>query len=444
MPARPGCGSSPCSVGGSTPWCSASAALISPAAPGRRHGVADHRLHRPEPGGGPTVVGRAEDLAEALELGAVAGGGGGAVRLDEADRRRVEAGALPRLPQGEHLTRGTRAHEARGAAVAGHAGAADHGVDAVAVALGVGEPLEHEQAGALADQDAVGAPVERPDRARLRQSAQLGEHAPEGEVVAVVHAAGDHQVAATRREQVDRLVDRDERARAGRVDRVRRPLEVEPVGDARGREVRHQADRGLGSHRPELGLELGAHLLEAVGGDLGQQRPQRLHQLLGGAGALRQPRHPGGQVAAATDDHADALRGQPVLRRARVVERGRGGGQGEQLVGLGPVDRDRHDAEPGGVEGGEGVDEAAAVAGEAVGRRGRGVEVHRVPAGGRHLADGVETRLDVLPERRRVGRAGEHAAMPTMATARAAASVTGPPRWPGCRRGRRGCRGGRA
>ena len=38
------------------------------------------------------------------------------------------------------------------------------GVDPVVVALGVAEALEHDDAGALADEDAVGAPVERADR----------------------------------------------------------------------------------------------------------------------------------------------------------------------------------------------------------------------------------------------------------------------------------------
>ncbi len=56
---------------------------------------------------------------------------------------------------GEDLALGAGAHEAGIAPVARHARAAHDGVDAVVVALGVGEPLQGEDAGALADVEGI-------------------------------------------------------------------------------------------------------------------------------------------------------------------------------------------------------------------------------------------------------------------------------------------------
>ena len=200
------------------------------------HGMADHRLHRAQHRSGTRTgcVGPAvaEDHAEGLQLGAVAHGGGGAVSLDQPDGHRVQPGRGPGMLDGEHLTLGPGVHERGPGTVGRHAGPADHGVDPVAVALGIGLALEHEDARALAHQDAVGVAAERADHLGRRQGAQLAEHAPEREVMAVVDAAGQDYVSGTRPQLVDRVIDRDQRARARRVHRVRRTPEVEPVGDA--------------------------------------------------------------------------------------------------------------------------------------------------------------------------------------------------------------------
>ncbi len=69
--------------------------LDQPGRAGRRHGVADHRLHRPE--AGPLLAGleRTEELADRCELGRVARGRRRAVRLDQADRLRLEPRIAP-------------------------------------------------------------------------------------------------------------------------------------------------------------------------------------------------------------------------------------------------------------------------------------------------------------------------------------------------------------
>src|SRR5262249_57862834 len=101
-----------------------------------------------------------------------AGRRAGAGRRDGADAARLALGGAPRAIERGELAVEPRPHRRRLAAVARHAGAADHGVDPVAVALGVGEPLEHDDAGALADQDAVGVAIERPDPAGAAQRAE--------------------------------------------------------------------------------------------------------------------------------------------------------------------------------------------------------------------------------------------------------------------------------
>ncbi|MGX1273634.1 hypothetical protein RKD18_006828 [Streptomyces phaeoluteigriseus] len=135
------------------------------------------------------------------------------MRLQQADRtgrRRIDAGRPPRLPYGLCLAARIGVDEPGRPAVARHPGAPDDGVDPVAVALGVGEPLEDDHAGALTDQDAVGVPVERPDALAGGEGAQLGEHAPQRDVVAVVDPSREHQVAAPGGEFTHRLVDGDQ------------------------------------------------------------------------------------------------------------------------------------------------------------------------------------------------------------------------------------------
>ena len=73
---------------------------------------------------------------------------------------------LPGALDGQPLADRVRRGDALALAVAGAADAAQHGVDPVAVALGVGEPLEHEQRSALAHHEAVRAGVERPGAGR--------------------------------------------------------------------------------------------------------------------------------------------------------------------------------------------------------------------------------------------------------------------------------------
>ena len=288
--ASAGCGSSQCRVGSRTPWCTARAALTSPAIPAA--GIVCPIIDFTEPS---TAQRRAGPNTSARVASSAASPAGVAVPCassspSESGAAGSRPGGRPRLPDRADLAAGVRVGQAGGPAVAGHAGAADHGVDAVAVALGVGQALEHDDAGALADQDAVGVAVERPDPLARRQRAELGEHAPERDVVAVVHAAGEHDVAAAGRQLAHRVVDGDQRGRAGGVHRVRRAAQVEPVGQPGRGQVGHQPDRGLRCLRPELvGEGLRGRASSRVCVEVRQQLAERADKLARGPDALVEP-----------------------------------------------------------------------------------------------------------------------------------------------------------
>ncbi len=186
--------------------------LDQPSDAGGRHRVADHRLDRSDADVATGAVRRSEDRAERGQFGLVAGLGRGAVCLQQTESTRfggIQVGSPPGPLDGPHLALGARAHQAARPAVAGYPGSADHCVDPVVA--GVGQPLEHHNSGALADEDAVGAAVEGPDPLAGAQRSELAEHAPQRDVVAVVHSAGEHDVAASGGQLRDGMVDGDQR-----------------------------------------------------------------------------------------------------------------------------------------------------------------------------------------------------------------------------------------
>ena len=178
---------------------------------GGGHGVPDHGFDRADPDAASGAVRGPEDPGQGAELGVVAGGGAGAVGFEQPERTGsggVPARGAPGPLDGLHLPRTPGAHQAGGAAVAGDAGAPDDRVDPVVT--GVGEAFEHDHPGALTDEQPVRATVERPDPLGGAQRTELAEHAPQGDVVAVVHPAGEHHVAAPGGQLGHRVIDSDE------------------------------------------------------------------------------------------------------------------------------------------------------------------------------------------------------------------------------------------
>ena len=140
---------------------------------GRGLGVADHRLDRAHAAGAGPCRGRAQQRAQGLELHLVTEHGAGAVRLDEPHRGRGETGLSIGPAKGRDLAFPARRGQAPVPAVTGGAHALDHGVDDVAVRLGVGQPLEDQHGHALAEDNAVGLLVKGTAAAPGRQGPGL-------------------------------------------------------------------------------------------------------------------------------------------------------------------------------------------------------------------------------------------------------------------------------
>ncbi len=102
--------------------------------------VADVGFDRSQRDAGPRRS--VEDLEQGLGLHHVAHLGAGAVRLHQGGAGRVQARVLPGAAHGDALADGVGRCDALAPAIAGGPEPADHGVDLVAVALGVGQPLE--------------------------------------------------------------------------------------------------------------------------------------------------------------------------------------------------------------------------------------------------------------------------------------------------------------
>ena len=135
--------------------------------------VADVGLDRAERDRAGRGTGRRRPRSGA-ELGGVADAGRGAVRLDRGRRSPGRRRRCPGPLDGEPLPDRVGCGDALALAVAGAAEAEEHRVDPVTVALGVGEPLEHEQRRTFAHDEAVGAGVEGPG-AGGREGTDLAE-----------------------------------------------------------------------------------------------------------------------------------------------------------------------------------------------------------------------------------------------------------------------------
>ncbi len=370
--------------------------------------VAYLRLDRAERHAARRQASLAESLDQALGLGRVADLRRGAVGFDEPDGARREPGLLPGTLNSQELAARIGGGDPLALAVARGAHAADHRVDPLAVAFGVGEPSQHERDRALAHDEAVGVGVEGP-AAVGRQRANLGELHEGRRGHRAVDAAGDHGVDPSLQQQADGRVEGRERRGAGRVGGEVGAAQVERVGDAPGDDVaqlaghrvlgdggqlradpgrealQQGAARGFGK-RPELGKRL------ELAPDLGQQHAEgRQFVQLAAERVAEDDRGalgvdlPGAGVAGIGERVARAAEG-PLLRH--IHRRG---------------DRGR-DAKARALEA-KAADEGANLRVGLVGRRRvRIVVIARVPALRRHLADAVAAGLDVFPERRGVVR----------------------------------------
>ena len=371
--------------------------------------VADVRLHRAERDAVQLRAGGAEDGGQALEFGRVADARGRAMRLDRGGGGGADPGQIPGALDGELLADRVRGGDALALAVARSVDADDDGVDAVAVALGVLEPLEHVQCAALAHHETVGGGVEGA-RAGGREGADLAELDEGRDAHVAVDAAGDHGVEAVVDQALDRRVHRRQARGAGRVGGEVGAAQVEQVGDASGHHVRqfarHRVFVDLGRAGAEGITRLDEDALALLGRQLAEARrllepEQHLGQLDAHAAAV---------VLLAADrvaeDHRHAVGVDLPVRPAGVHQCRARGAHGPALALvhlLGHLGRYRQ--LPAQRIPGELAHPAADLRVSLVHRRvvGRVVQ-RRIPALGRHLGDRIAAFAQVGPEGLGVGR----------------------------------------
>ena len=247
--------------------------------------VADVRLHRAECDGSRRQPRPRERLGEALDLDHVADRGRGPVALYQPAGLGREAGIGPGALDRQPLPNRVGGGDPLPLAVARPRDTTHHGVDPVAGALGVVEPLQHEHRRALAHHETVGAVRvgpragrgERPDGAELDERRR--PHV-------AIDAAGDHGVELAVVQALDRGVHRRHGGRAGRVDDKVRAAEIEEVGDPAGEAVAELAGHCvLGDRRQpavEVVLQLAGDRIPGIPGEARVAgRPRQLPRELG-------------------------------------------------------------------------------------------------------------------------------------------------------------------
>ncbi|ODA72366.1 hypothetical protein APS67_003544 [Streptomyces sp. AVP053U2] len=322
-------------------------------------GVAQVRLDRAEQQRVLRVAFGAVGGDECVCLDGVAESGAGAVRLDHVDVGRGEAGVGEGGADDALLGAAVGGGQAVGGAVLVDGRAADHGEHGVAVAAGVGEPFQDEDAGALGPGGAVGV-VGEGLAAAVAGEAALGGELDEG-VGAGHHrdAAGQDQGALAGAQCRGGHVQGDERRGAGGVDGDGGALQAEGVGQPAGHDAGGGAGGGVALHVGGAAAQHGRVVL-AVGAD----------------------EDAGGAAAQARRVDAGALQGLPGRLEQQALLRV----HGEGLA--------RGDPEEGGVEEAGAVEESALQGGGAA--AGEGVEVPAAVGG--EAGDGVTAVVQQVPQ----------------------------------------------
>ncbi len=262
--------------------------------PGRRLRVPEVRLHRTQPQRGFPVA--AVGFQQRLRFDRIAQRGPGAVRLDDVDVRGGQPGR--REGGGDHppLGRPVGGGEAVRRAVGVHRRAAQDRQHRVPVPPGVRQPFDQQQAGAFGPAGAVGRVGERlapPVGGQAALPVELGEGARGGH-----HGdpAGDREAALAASQRLGGEVQRDQRRRARGVDRDRRALQAEVVGQPAGQHA---------ARRP--GEQVAGDLVVTAGGAVPRRRAADEHAGTAAAQGLRRDPGPFQQFPR-------RLQQQPLLR----------------------------------------------------------------------------------------------------------------------------------
>ena len=200
--------------------------------------MADVRLGRHEPAEAVVLCGRAESLGEGCDLDRVADGGARAVRLEQGDVARGQAGTCERFlyDVGVAVDAGREIAHLAGAVVVDRTSLDDR-EDRVTVSVCVGETAQRDDACSAGEHRAAREFIERAAHAVGRQD--LAFVVPVAATVRNLDgdASGDGHVGLEGEQALYREVDRDEGGRAGGLHVDRRAAKVEAVRHAGGEEV---------------------------------------------------------------------------------------------------------------------------------------------------------------------------------------------------------------
>jgi len=318
----------------------------------------------------------AEGLGQRLDLDGIAERGARAVPFHIADGAGIDPGILQRPLDGDRLLAGIGHREAVAHAGVADRRAADDAVDVVAVALGVGQGLQHQRADAFAQDGAVSPqPVAADHLGRLGGEMLLRGGDQLLRVQKQADASGQRHLAAPGPEHVHRLVDAGGGRRAHGVEEIGRPGEAVEIGHHVGHGAGIAAAGQRAAHQ---------HVLEAVEVVLVGHR-------------------------ADDDGHLAAImRLEGLARIAGILEGLYGGFQNQPDLGGHQLGFVLGNAEIARIEGGDVVEEGPGahhrLAQHVAFRMQQGVVV---PAVGRIGLEAVQTVGQHVPEGLRVGRLGD-------------------------------------
>nr|WP_253814360.1 hypothetical protein [Nocardia amikacinitolerans] len=218
---------------------------------GRR--VTQVRLHRAESQRrriGPT---EAVGGQQRVGLDRVAEPGSGAVRLDDIDVVDGEPGVRECPADDALLGRAVGRGQSIGCTVLVDCATANEGVDVAPIANGVRKSFQYQDSGALTENGAVGVVGEG------LAATVGGERTLPGELDVQLGAAhnsdagGEGEVAFARTQRRCRLVYRDQRRRAGGVDRKRGSLQTEHICESAGDDTDRVAGEAVALRIPVAG-----------------------------------------------------------------------------------------------------------------------------------------------------------------------------------------------
>ncbi len=336
-----------------------------------------------------------KDHSEAFEFRSVSRDRSRAVSFDKLDRLRAITRLRVRAPKRLCLAAGDRRVHGRARAIAARTDAANHGIDSVAVPLGIFKTLQRHHAKAFAEHGSVRLIAERAAVSALRERGRLRKTEIHKDIVHRVGAAADDDVGLTNAKFADSHRERAERAGASRVRDAVRAAEVEPIRNTSRDDISEHAGEGRFLPRRVMRFDALAGFLDFVFAE------PHFAERLCPHGALQAADHRAEQLLRARDaeDHAHPLTiGIIELSPGGVFKHALRDDECEQLTGVRGGNRRRGNAPRHGIE----IDVADKRATLCVGlvRRlwVRIVVILDQPVRGGHVRDEVLLGEDIAPE----------------------------------------------